>query len=64
MTLGELRAVQARVRAGEPLRHIDDKNPTYYQIKIHSRFALPLAPLLFAVLGMALLRRARAEAAR
>jgi lipopolysaccharide export system permease protein len=54
MTLAELRAVQERARDGDPLWDLDDKNPTHYEIEIHRRFALPLAPLLFAMVAVAL----------
>ena len=54
MTLGELRAVRARARDGDPLLDLDDKNPTHYEIEIYRRFALPLAPLLFALIAVAL----------
>ena len=54
MTLAELRDVRARAREGKPLWGLDDWNPINYELEIHRRFALPFAPLIFAVLAVAL----------
>ena len=48
MNLAELRAVVVRAEAGDPLRELDQRNPIEYELEIHRRRALPLAPLLFA----------------
>jgi lipopolysaccharide export system permease protein len=53
MTLAELRDVSARADEGDPLWGLDDHNPINYELEIHRRFALPFAPLIFAVLAVA-----------
>lgn len=52
MTVPEIRAVLARAERGDPLRELDEKDPLEYALEIHRRSALPLAPLLFAGLGV------------
>lgn len=52
MTVDELRDVLARAAAGDPLRELDQRNPTEYALEIHRRRALPFAPLLFAGIGV------------
>jgi lipopolysaccharide export system permease protein len=52
MTVEELRAVLVRAEAGDPLRELDQRNPIEYALEIHRRRALPLAPLLFAGIGV------------
>ncbi len=60
MSIRELRAVLARARKGDPLRDLRSRNPSRYLEQIHWRFALPVAPLLFALIGVPLgLSRAR-----
>ncbi len=54
MSLDELRGVIARGEAGDPLRDLKKREPVYYQLEIHRRFALPLAPLLFSVAAVPL----------
>lgn len=49
MTLAELTDVVARGRAGDPLEELRKKEPVLYELEIQRRFALPLAPLLFAL---------------
>jgi lipopolysaccharide export system permease protein len=49
MTLAELREVVARGRAGDSLDELRKQEPVLYELEIHRRFALPLAPLLFAL---------------
>jgi lipopolysaccharide export system permease protein len=49
MSLSELRDVIARGRAGDPLRELAKRDPVLYELEIHRRFALPAAPLLFAL---------------
>jgi len=52
MTIPELRAVIARAERGDPLRELDERDPLEYALEIHRRSALPLAPLIFAGLGI------------
>jgi lipopolysaccharide export system permease protein len=60
MTIAELREIVARAEAGGSLDHLAEKNPAAYQVHIHRRFAMPLAPTLFAMVGIPLgLRRTR-----
>jgi lipopolysaccharide export system permease protein len=60
LTMAELREIAASAEAGASLDHLAEKNPAAYRIQIHRRFALPVAPTLFAVVGIPLgLRRAR-----
>jgi lipopolysaccharide export LptBFGC system permease protein LptF len=49
MTLAELQDVVARGRAGDPLDDLRKQEPVLYELEIHRRFALPVAPLLFAL---------------
>jgi lipopolysaccharide export system permease protein len=65
MTLDELRGVVAEAREGRSLDHLVKKRVEYYEAQIHRRFALPVAPLLFALTGLPLsLRRSRGARAR
>jgi len=59
MTLGELGESIAHLRAGgEKPRHLREADPVEYELQWHRRFALPLAPLLFAGVAVPLgLRR-------
>ena len=52
MNLAELRAVIERAEGGDPLRELDQRNPIEYQMEIHRRRSLPLAPLLFVGVGV------------
>jgi lipopolysaccharide export LptBFGC system permease protein LptF len=54
MTMAELQSVRQRAQRGEPLWDLDDKSPANYELEIHRRFALPLAPLVFSLLAVAL----------
>jgi lipopolysaccharide export system permease protein len=54
MTLAELRHVVARGRAGDPLADLKEKDPVLYELEIHRRFALPLAPGVFALAAVPL----------
>jgi len=54
MSFEELDAVVARARAGGQLVSLDQKNPVEYELEIQRRFALPIAPLLFAALAVPL----------
>jgi len=59
MTILELRATLARLEAGESVPHAS-RNPIQYRLQIHRRYALPMAPMLFALVGVPLAaRRAR-----
>jgi lipopolysaccharide export LptBFGC system permease protein LptF len=49
MTLAELHDVIARGRNGDPLNDLAKQEPVLYELEIHRRFALPVAPLLFAL---------------
>lgn len=66
MTLDELRSVAADYRAGKKLRWVAQTDPTAYELEIHRRFALPLAPLIFSLaavpLGLLFGQRSRAWA--
>lgn len=60
MTMPEMRAIVARARSGDPLDDVRKKNPAEYELEIHRRLALPLAPFLFGLIGVPLaLRRKR-----
>jgi lipopolysaccharide export system permease protein len=48
MNDAQLRNVLARAAAGDGLRELDQRNPLEYELEIHRRRSLPLAPLLFA----------------
>lgn len=52
MSLAELRAVLARAEAGDPLSDLDQRDPVEYALEIHRRRAQPLAPLVFAGVGV------------
>lgn len=54
MTLAELRDVVARGKAGDSLQELKKKEPVRYELEIQRRFALPWAPLLFAIVGVPL----------
>jgi lipopolysaccharide export system permease protein len=60
LSMGELREIVARAEAGASLDHLAEKNPAAYRMQIHRRFAIPVAPTLFAVVGIPLgIRRTR-----
>lgn len=67
MSLAELRRILERARAGDPLDGFRKQNPVEYELQIHRRFALPLAPALFGLvavpLGLRVRRGARSRAA-
>lgn len=54
MSLAELHEVAARGRAGDPLLELKKREPVLYELEIQRRFALPLAPLLFALAAVPL----------
>jgi lipopolysaccharide export system permease protein len=57
MTLVELRDAAAAGRAGHSLWHLAKQEPVLYELEIHRRFALPVAPLLFALAAVPLALR-------
>jgi len=60
MTTEELREVIARARAGGSLDNLYSRRVQDYEIQLHRRFALPVAPMVFALLAVPLsLRRGR-----
>jgi lipopolysaccharide export system permease protein len=60
MTMAQLRDVTDRAAAGDPLADLREKDPLDYALQYHRRLALPVAPLLFALVGVPLgLRRVR-----
>ena len=54
MGLGELYDTWLRLRSGETLPHLREPNPIVYEIQLHRRFALPVAPLLFGWIAVPL----------
>ncbi len=54
MELAELRAVLGRAQRGDLLTELDERDPVAYAMEIHRRRALPMAPLLFAAVGVPL----------
>jgi lipopolysaccharide export system permease protein len=60
MSMEELRRVVARVRAGKPIRHLWITEVEKYEVQIHRRYALPVAPMIFGLLAVPIsLGRAR-----
>jgi lipopolysaccharide export system permease protein len=65
MSLAELRDVVALARAGGSLAHLEKQAVEHYELQIQRRFALPAAPVVFALVGIPLaLRAGRAARAR
>jgi lipopolysaccharide export system permease protein len=58
LTTAELRATLAKLEAGEPVLHAS-RDPREYRVQIHRRYALPMAPMLFALIGVPLAMRLR-----
>jgi lipopolysaccharide export system permease protein len=56
LTIAELRAALAKLAAGERVE-LASRNPIEYRLQIERRFALPAAPLLFALVGVPLAAR-------
>jgi len=54
MTIPELRDVIARARRGEDLRFLDEHNTAEYELEIHRRTLLPIAPILFCLIALPL----------
>jgi len=60
MTAARLREAIARAEAGDPLAELRRHDPVYYRLHLQRRLALPVAPLLFALVGIPLgIRRTR-----
>ena len=57
MTLSELRDAVDRGRAGDSLWDLAKQDPVLYELEIQRRFALPIAPLLFAMAAVPLALR-------
>lgn len=59
MSTAELREVAARIDSGD-LSNLREKDPTTYAVRLHRRMSAPLAPALFALVGVPLgMRRTR-----
>ena len=54
LDIDELPAVIARIDAGEPLRNLRTPHRRRYELELQRRRAMPLAPLVFAVIAGAL----------
>ena len=54
MTRTELEAVLKRADRGKLLWDLDEKNPSRYEFELHRRYALPIIPIVFAVLAVGL----------
>jgi lipopolysaccharide export LptBFGC system permease protein LptF len=54
LSLGELRAVIARAKRGEKIRHLMHREARYYESMLHRLFAIPAAPLVFSLVGVPL----------
>ena len=63
MPFGDLRTLVGRLEQGEAIEKVEDahlQQPVTYRLELQRRLALPLAPVLFALIGVPLgLRRAR-----
>jgi lipopolysaccharide export system permease protein len=59
MTFDELEDVVRRAREGSDLGDLHQRDPIEYELEIHRRYALPMAPMAFALIAVPLgLRRA------
>ena len=54
MSSSELREVVQSVRSGGDLSSFDERDPLESEIEIHRRYALPMAPVLFALIAIPL----------
>ncbi len=52
MRSDELIDVVDRAREGRPLGLLDQHNPVEYELELHRRFAMPFAPILFALMAV------------
>jgi lipopolysaccharide export system permease protein len=55
----QLRGILERARRGESLDPYAKKNPAEYEVELQNRYALPFAPVLFALVGVPLGVRVR-----
>ncbi len=54
MSFEELRGVVEHARGGGSLKYLHQKDPVEYELEIHRRYALPLAPVAFALVAVPL----------
>lgn len=54
MSSDELEAVVRRAREGNDLRELHQRDPIEYELEIHRRYALPAAPIVFAMIAVPL----------
>jgi lipopolysaccharide export system permease protein len=54
MSLEELEDVVRRVQRGGTLDGLHERDPIEYELEIHRRYALPLAPIVFALIAVPL----------
>ena len=54
MTQTELKKVIERADRGKHLWDLDEKNPARYEFELHRRYALPVVPIIFALLAVGL----------
>jgi lipopolysaccharide export system permease protein len=54
MTYAELDDVVRRARGGSDLGELHQRDPIEYELEIHRRYALPLAPIAFALIAIPL----------
>jgi LPS export ABC transporter permease LptF len=52
MSMSQLRGVVRRASSGGDMTSLDQHNPIEYELEIHRRYALPVAPLLFALIAI------------
>ncbi len=52
MTFSELDDVVRRAREGSDLGELHQRDPIEYELEIHRRYALPVAPIAFALLAI------------
>ncbi len=52
MTFAELDDVVRRAREGSDLGDLHQRDPIEYELEIHRRYALPVAPIAFAVIAI------------
>lgn len=65
MSSAELEEVVRRTREGGDLGELHERDPIEYELEIHRRYALPLAPIVFALIAVPLgLRRAARSRSR
>ena len=57
MTRAQLDAALARAAAGETLDDMKERNPLVYELQVYRRLALPVAPVVFALIGVPLALR-------